>query len=39
MQTGQSKEEYVAPVVIKHDALTEMTGLMGYHMTQIDPPS
>ncbi len=30
-QTKQSKEEYAAPVVIKHDALKEMTGLQGYH--------
>ena len=33
-QIKQSKEEYAAPVVIKHDALKEITGGVSYHTYQ-----
>ncbi len=39
MQNKQSKEAYAAPVVIKHDALKEMTGGTGYHTYQPMAPS
>ncbi len=31
MQTQQSKEAYAEPIVLKHDALTKLTGEKGYN--------
>ena len=36
MNTEQSKEEYAAPIVIKHDALKEITGGVSYHTYRCD---
>ena len=39
MQNEKSKEVYAEPVVIKHDALKELTGggVFGYHSNQPMP--